>query len=79
MINQEIISLKAFFHDNIFKFYRMALMTQGKTMDDIFFSADGKRFWSKQAGANRLFGKKLNRLLKGMNGKKAKNDQREVS
>jgi len=70
MINPEIKSLKDFVWDLIFKFYRMGVQTSGKDLDDVLFIADGKIFWEKKNGAMRIFGKKLNRLIKA-NGKRS--------
>jgi len=63
MEDEEITSLKIFFHETIFNFYRMALGTQEKIWDDVLSTPDGKEFWQRQIVAKQLFGRKLNRLL----------------
>lgn len=72
MDKKEIISLKGFFFETIFDFYRMALGTQGKTWDDVIPGPNGEEFWKKQIVARQLFGRKLNRLFKGRSGKNGK-------
>jgi hypothetical protein len=60
-----------FYYETIYWFYRMGLETQGKTFDDVLFTEWLKKFASKKNGYCRSFGKKLNQLLKAMEGGKA--------
>jgi hypothetical protein len=56
-------SLQDFYYDTIFIFYRMGLVTQGKTLDDVLFDDRGKAMWAKKNTYCRMFGKKLKQLL----------------
>ena len=56
--------LQNFYHESILLFYRAGLATQGKTIDDVFFDNRGKKFWQNKNARCRIFGRKLNQLLK---------------
>lgn len=56
-------SLQNFYWETIFTFYRMALVTQGKTLDDVIHGDHGRELWSKKNTYCRIFGKKLKKLL----------------
>ncbi len=57
------LELQHFYWDSITYFYGMGIHSKAKTFDEVI-ADDPDKFWSKKAGRCRLFGRKLNQLLR---------------
>jgi hypothetical protein len=56
--------LQHFYWDTIFQFYGLGLRSSAKSLDDVSKLGDPDKFYPKKNGYCRLFGKKLNQLLR---------------